>query len=200
LGTLTRQLRISNTTPGTDPHTTRLNPIDVTQQGMTGSTAQLTGRLAIGGIGNFPFAIDVTDGAPNGRPDHIRIRVFAASAGADPDLAAPLYQVSGDVVQGDGAAILLTTPPAITRHPAPAEVTAGQPATFIATATGVPAPTMRWQQSANAGQTWTDIANQQTTTLSLTPRRGQAAIRYRAVFANANGSTISTAATLTVRG
>lgn len=92
-------------------------------------------------------------------------------------------------------------PVQITRSPASQTVEAGEPATFTAAATGVPAPVAQWQRSTDGGTTWTDLRG--ATASSYTVDSASAALdgaRYRAVFTNASSPQgVSTAAaTLTV--
>ena len=97
------------------------------------------------------------------------------------------------------ATLTVTASPAITTQPTPVTVTAGQAATFTAAASGLPAPTVQWQQSTDGGTTWSDIAGATSTTLTNTGTTvAQSGTQYRAVFTNSDGSATSSAATLTV--
>ena len=88
--------------------------------------------------------------------------------------------------------------PAVTRQPGHVTVTAGEPATFTAEASGVPAPEVRWQRLVDAE--WVDVPGATATTLRLpavtTAQNGE---QYRAVFASSAGSVPTAAAVLTVR-
>jgi hypothetical protein len=88
-------------------------------------------------------------------------------------------------------------PPSITQQPSATTVNAGQTATFMATASGTPAPTVQWQVSVNGGA-FTDIPGATSTTLSVTATASDNGNRYQAVFTNSAGSATSSAATLTV--
>jgi hypothetical protein len=76
--------------------------------------------------------------------------------------------------------------------------------TLTATATGTPTPTIQWQVSTDGGNTFTDMPGETASTLTPfyveAPQYGsdQNGWEYRAVFTNAGGQTISSAATLTV--
>lgn len=60
-------------------------------------------------------------------------------------------------------------------------------------------PAIQWQQSTNAGATWTDISGAVSSPLSFTPVSGDNGKRYRAVYSKASYSTVnSNSATLTV--
>jgi hypothetical protein len=89
--------------------------------------------------------------------------------------------------------------PAFTTNPQNQTVTVGQNASFTVAATGAPAPTLQWQISTNNGQTWTNIAGQTGTTLTLNSvAHTQNASLYRAVATSLAGEVISGAASLTV--
>lgn len=96
--------------------------------------------------------------------------------------------------------------PSITTQPANRSVTSGQNATFSAAASGVPAPTLKWQRSTDSGATWTNVDDGSgfagTTTGTLTVNAVTLAMsghRFR-VVATATGfaAVNSDAATLTV--
>ncbi len=89
--------------------------------------------------------------------------------------------------------------PSIALQPADASVVAPAAASFSAAANGVPSPTAQWQQSTDAGVTWTNITGA-TSASFTTPATvlADSGKRFRAVFTNASGSVNSNAATLTV--
>jgi sugar lactone lactonase YvrE len=91
------------------------------------------------------------------------------------------------------------TAPSITQQPADASVVAPATATFTAASTGTPAPTVQWEQSTDAGTTWTAIAGA-TSASFTTPATvlADSGTLFRAVFSNAAGSATSNAARLTV--
>ena len=88
--------------------------------------------------------------------------------------------------------------PAVTSNPTNQTVNAGQTASFIASASGTPTPTVQWQVSIDGGATFNDIAGATSTTLSFTALTANNGSEYRAVFTNVDGSATTTAATLTV--
>jgi sugar lactone lactonase YvrE len=89
--------------------------------------------------------------------------------------------------------------PGVTLQPVDATVQAPATATFMAAASGVPAPTVQWGQSTDAGVTWADVAGATspnfTTAATALADSGKL---FRAVFTNVSGSATSNAATLTV--
>ncbi|GAA3593573.1 hypothetical protein GCM10022198_16790 [Klugiella xanthotipulae] len=88
--------------------------------------------------------------------------------------------------------------PVVTASPLSVSVTPGEQATFTAAASGVAAPTVQWQMSAD-GTEWSDIVGAATSTLTLDNVEPLASgNRYRAVFTNSRGEAISEAATLLV--
>ena len=94
--------------------------------------------------------------------------------------------------------------PKVKEQPTNQEVTEGETATFKATASGKPAPTVKWEVSTNHGATFaedTTDAGRTTDTLSVEhTTAGESGDEYRAVFSNGVGSpATSSAATLTVK-
>lgn len=107
----------------------------------------------------------------------------------------------GDVFSSSVALTVDTTavPPVIGTQPISQAVTAPGTATFSVSATGTPTPTFQWQLSNDAGATYVNVngatASAYTTPSTTTADSGK---RYRVVVSNSRGSTISSAATLTV--
>jgi hypothetical protein len=91
--------------------------------------------------------------------------------------------------------------PAVTSSPSSASVVAGEGATFTASASGVPAPTVQWEVSTDSGSTWasdtTDGGNN-TGMLTVATTAAMNGYVYRALFTNLLGTARSEAATLTV--
>jgi sugar lactone lactonase YvrE len=105
---------------------------------------------------------------------------------------------------GGGGGGASTVPPAaaapsVSLQPADATVLAPATATFTVAASGVPMPTVQWQQSPDGGTSWSDVsgaaAASYTTAATQVTDNGK---QFRAVFANASGSATTAAATLTV--
>lgn len=95
-------------------------------------------------------------------------------------------------------AFVYTAAPIVTQQPTNQNAYIGGSASFSATASGTPTPTIQWQSSTD-GTTWIDIsganANTYTTPfLSSTDNNRQ----YRAVFTNNIGQATTNAASLTV--
>lgn len=87
--------------------------------------------------------------------------------------------------------------PTVTHAPADARVTAGSEASFTASASGYPAPAVRWQSSTD-GSAFTDLVGATSGALTVTATLQSDGTLYRAVFTNAAGASYSAAATLTV--
>jgi Peptidase A4 family/Immunoglobulin I-set domain len=88
--------------------------------------------------------------------------------------------------------------PAITLQPVDQGVAAGASATFVASASGSPSPTVQWQTSTDGGASWQDVAGATSPSYGFVATIGETGSEFRAVFTNASGSATTTAATLTV--
>ncbi|WP_421733282.1 glycoside hydrolase family 9 protein [Cellulomonas sp.] len=87
--------------------------------------------------------------------------------------------------------------PVVTTQPAPVRATLGATVTFTATATGYPAPTVRWQVRW-CGGAWVAVPGATSTTLRFRATLLGIGTEYRAVFTNAAGSTTTKSARLTI--
>ena len=75
----------------------------------------------------------------------------------------------------------------------------GNTATFTATASGFPSPTVQWKVSTNGGATFSAISGATSTTYSFTVGTLDNSYECEAVFANSAGTATTTAATSTVQ-
>jgi alpha-tubulin suppressor-like RCC1 family protein len=99
----------------------------------------------------------------------------------------------------EAATLTVQKAPSVTKQPASLTVDAGQGATFEATASGFPAPTVQWEVSTDGGGTWSAVAGATATQLTIASTvTSEDGNEYRAAFTNAAGSVTSTTATLTV--
>ena len=146
-------------------------PSGVTFTDNGNSSATLSGTSASGSQGSYPFTITAANTAGSVTQN------FLLTVNPEP-----------------------TKAPVVTAHPISQTVNVGQAATFSASASGTPTPTIQWQQSTN-GTTWSNLAGG--TSTSYTTPAATAAMsgyRYRAVFSNSAGTVYTTAAVLTVNG
>jgi alpha-tubulin suppressor-like RCC1 family protein len=98
------------------------------------------------------------------------------------------------------ATLTVQKAPAVTRQPASRMVEAGQAATFEASASGFPTPSVQWEVSSDDGVTWAVVEGATAGQLTLAgTTTAQSGYEYRAVFTNAAGTVTSQAATLTVQ-
>jgi hypothetical protein len=106
--------------------------------------------------------------------------------------------VAGAWLAMAGTAAARSLAPAITSQPVSQTVSAGASATFTATASGRPTPTVHWQVSTD-GATWNNITGATSTTLTLTSVTiALSGDQYEAVFTNYHGTQTTHPARLTV--
>jgi PKD repeat protein len=105
----------------------------------------------------------------------------------------------GSPATSTAATLGVCTPPVVNTNPANQNVTSGQAATFTASATGVPAPTYQWQDSATGATTWNNITGATAATYSFTTASSQNGWKFRCVASNGCASpAVSSSATLAV--
>jgi len=92
----------------------------------------------------------------------------------------------------------ITGPPAVTEQPQDTSVSAGQTATFTATATGNPAPSIQWQVSTNHGASWQAISGATSNTYSFVTSATDNLSEYEAVFTSSAGIVASNPAIVAV--
>jgi hypothetical protein len=127
--------------------------------------------------------------------------VLGTVANGSTGLAFSYDASSGNLLVGQPSAkqvTVLDRRPTVTGAPTDTTVDHGTSATFTASATGDPAPTLRWQVSGNGGVDWTDVDGATASPYTFTASTADTGKKYRVVFTNAAGSATSTAATLTV--
>jgi alpha-tubulin suppressor-like RCC1 family protein len=99
----------------------------------------------------------------------------------------------------EAATLTVQKLPAIVKQPQSAIVNEGQGASFEATASGFPTPTVLWEVSTDHGASWQPVAGAQSTQLTLAgPTISDDGNEYRAVFSNSAGTVTSAVVTLTV--
>jgi Na+-translocating ferredoxin:NAD+ oxidoreductase RnfG subunit len=99
-------------------------------------------------------------------------------------------------------AVSSTTAPVVAAQPSNKAVSAGGTATFTASASGNPTPTVQWQVSTTEGGAFTDVAGATSTTLTIANTTvAMSGYQYRAVFSNGTlPNATSSPATLSVLG
>jgi hypothetical protein len=113
------------------------------------------------------------------------------------------YTFDVDVANPAGASsqqftMNIGTAPWVTTQPSAQTVTAGQPVTFTAAASGYPVPAIQWQSSSDGGSTWSDVPGATAASLSFTATAADNGHSYQAVFTNSFGSATTAGAGLTV--
>lgn len=123
---------------------------------------------------------------------------FIAEAGDHGHQYRAVFSNPAGSAHSDPAVLTVYTAPLITGQPAGLSVSAAQPATFTAYASGNPAPAIRWQVSANQGGSWSDIPGATGNELSFIAQAADKGKQYRAVFTNRVGTAVSHPASLSV--
>ena len=148
--------------------------------------------------------------ALNGRAVVFNNAVLGTISGADPTINAGKANATftAGAVPGNGSAdanvdsatvtalITINQAAGVVTNPTDQTVCNGGTATFTASGSGQPAPTVQWQVSS--GGPFTDIPGATSTTLTFTATLADNGKQYRAVFTNDGGTATTTAATLTV--
>jgi len=92
--------------------------------------------------------------------------------------------------------------PVITTNPNSQTVSSGAAASFVASATGTPTPTVQWERSTNGGGSWSPVSGATSATYAptttVTGGIANNGDQFRAVFSNTGGTATTTAAVLTV--
>jgi hypothetical protein len=110
------------------------------------------------------------------------------------------YRESGGIQTVTGTVTSGQRAPEVTREPSSVELVKGETATFEATASGAPTPTVQWEVSTNEGTSWSPIAGATSEVLTVSDtEESQSGDEYRAIFMNSAGEVETSAATLTVR-
>ena len=109
-----------------------------------------------------------------------------------------VYAVAGSISTTFSLTNTAAVAPTITQQPSSISVIAGSTATFMAAATGSPAPTVKWQGDNKGNGVFADIPGATSTSLSFTASATQNGNQYRAIFSNGTSTATTSAATLTV--
>jgi hypothetical protein len=124
---------------------------------------------------------------------------FTASAGQNGNRFQAVFTNSAGNATTTPATLTVDFAPTITQQPMSQTVAAGSTATFTASASGNPTPTVQWRVSIDGGTTFSDVNAATSTTLTLmSVTLAQNSYQYQAVFTNALGNATTTAAILMV--
>ena len=145
--------------------------------------------------------------ANDGRGEWQAVSDETAPSGSPPCITVTINETTEPTLKqltGTEFAVAVLTKPEVTRQPTNKTVTAGEPASFTAAASGGPTPSVQWQVSTNGGSSWTkdttDGGNATTTLTIGATTASQNNNEYRAVFSNVVASGVaSAAATLMVQ-
>ncbi len=113
-----------------------------------------------------------------------------------------LYRAVGTNTCGSanttGALLTVNVPPAVTGNPSNQSVPSGSNASFTASFSGSPTPTLQWQVSTNGGGVYNNIAGATSSPLVFVTNLSQSGNLYRCVGTNTCSSINTTGALLTV--
>jgi len=113
-----------------------------------------------------------------------------------------LYRAVGTNTCGSatttGALLTVNTAPTVAGNPSNTSVPSGSNASFTASFSGSPTPTLQWQVSTNGGGTYNNIAGATSSPLIFTTNLSQSGNLYRCVGTNLCSSINTTGALLTV--
>jgi len=123
---------------------------------------------------------------------------FATVAGDNASLYRAVFTNACGTATTTAATLTVNTAPFITANPSSTVVCPGTTATFTASASGQPVPTVQWQLSTDGGATYNNIVGATSTTYSFTAIAANDGNRYRAVFTNTCGSATTNPALLTM--
>ena len=110
---------------------------------------------------------------------------------------------AGGASYGFGANVTLyaqwaaASAPVVTLSPTSQVVETGNTATFNASASGSPTPSVQWNVSSNGGSSWSAISGATSTSYAVTSTQFDNGYEYEAVFTNVSGSATTGAAQLT---
>jgi hypothetical protein len=165
------------------------------------TSIQTVGNTGVSDLYGLAWSQGVLYGFSMSGDDIYQINPATAAATLQANLT-PTDGVQPSDVEGATSALSSpsATAPVITSDPTNQTVAVGHTATFTASASGTPTPTVQWQVSTDKAAHWSDISGATSTTLTLqNVQASQKGYEYRAVFTNSAGSTPTTAATLTVQ-
>ncbi len=137
--------------------------------------------------------------APLAGATSVTFTIAAAKTSESARVYRAVFKNAAGSATSSPATLTVRRAPSLTRQPASVSVNEGLPATFEATASGFPAPSVQWQLSADGGATWSAIEGASAAKLTIASATvSESGREFRAVFTNAAGEAVSSPATLTV--
>jgi formylglycine-generating enzyme required for sulfatase activity len=145
---------------------------------------------------------DLVESASTVGVDSVSLRISTYDATS----ATYRYRLKASNLAGEvfSEAVVLGTVPELTEQPLSLSCVEGDVVSLSIAADGFPAPSIRWEVSADNGMTWVVLANDtnyggvDTETLTIATAWDLDALRFRAVAVNVFDEVISNAATLSV--
>ena len=123
---------------------------------------------------------------------------FATVAGNNGNLYRAVGTNTCNSTTSSGALLTVNTAPTVAGNPSNTSVPSGSNASFTASFSGTPTPTLQWQVSTNGGGTYNNIAGATSSPLVFVTNLSQSGNLYRCVGTNSCGSINTTGALLTV--
>ena len=123
---------------------------------------------------------------------------FTSTAGQNGNQYRAVFTNSCGTAITTAAIMTVNVATSVATDPSNLTVCENATAGFVATANGIPAPTIQWQLSTDGGATFTDISGATSTNLLFTAIAAQSGNQYRAVFTNSCSTATTAAAALNV--
>src|ERR1043166_8410258 len=159
-----------------------------------GSSAAIQAALT----GTAPWTVVWSDGVTNANVSDSTL-TRSVSPSSSTTYGATSVSDANCVGTASGSAVVtVNTAPSVTANPTNKSACAGSSVSFIASASGSPAPSVQWQVSADNGGTFTDVPGATSNTYTFATSGSDNGKQYRAQFTNTCGGATSTPATLTV--
>jgi hypothetical protein len=193
--------------------TAELSASDGEANDALGTSVAIAGDTVVAGAPDAQIGANANQGAvyafvepASGWTNMTQTAKLTASDGEADDILGSSVAASGDIVVASapvvespppGAVYVFeSTPPSITTPPVSQTVKAGQTVSFVAAASGTPAPGAQWYM--NSGSGFQSIAGATDPTYSFTALASMNGYQYEVVFTNSAGSITSQVVTLTV--
>ena len=135
--------------------------------------------------------------APSGTSDKLTV-ANTKTTFSGREYRATFSNTAGEAVT-EAVELTVRKAPAVTKSPTSVTTEEGHSATFEASASGSPAPSVQWELSTDGGANWATIGGATSTQYTIASvTTGESGYQYRATFENEAGKVASGAATLTV--